>query len=133
MKKRFAFIVSYLGVLCLLLLGVSILGFAPREERLSTGENRMLAAFPSPGGGAVHSGEFMDGFESWLSDAFPARDALVGISEDVMRLFGERDEDYVRQEAIAREERTEIPEENREEIPARLRKRLAQRFPLVSI
>ena len=42
MKKRLLFILSYASLLALAVLGVAILGFAPREERISDGENRML-------------------------------------------------------------------------------------------
>ena len=115
MRKRFAFIVSYLAVLVLLTLGAAILCLSPKEERLSESENRMLSAFPAFSGAAVRSGEFMDGFESFLSDGFPARDALVGASRELLSVFGEADEDAAVQEAIAREER--LAEESRTEPP----------------
>ncbi len=115
MKKRLLFILSYASLLALAVLGVAILGFAPREERISDGENRMLAAFPEASLSSVRSGAFMDGFEEYLSDAFPARDDLTALSRRVLGLFGERDEDYALREAIAREERSEAPPENETE------------------
>ena len=98
MKKKLLFILTYVSLLSLALLGAGILLFAPKEARPSDGENRMLAAFPALSLREVRSGAFMDGFEDYLSDAFPARDTLTSLSRRVLGLFGERDEDYAAQE-----------------------------------
>ena len=104
MKKKLLFILTYVCLLSLALLGAVILLFTPKEARPSDGENRMLAAFPALGARELRSGAFMDGFEDYLSDAFPARDKLTDLSRRVLGLFGERDEDYAAQEAIAKAE-----------------------------
>ena len=93
MKHRASFIAAYICLLSLLTLGAGLLAAAPREERLSQKENRILHGFPAPGLESVLSGEFMEEFEAWLSDGFPGRDGLVTVSETIMGVFGDREED----------------------------------------
>ncbi len=114
MKHRASFIAAYICLLSLLTLGAGLLITAPREERLSQRENRMLQGFPVPGVENVLSGAFMEEFESWLSDGFPGRDAAVDFSEAVMGLFGDRETD-VRQ-ALA--EQVSNPPEDANDLPA---------------
>ena len=111
MKHRFSFILAYAALLGMLTLGGAVLLGAPREARISDTENRMLQGFPSLEGDAVLSGRFMEEFEQFLSDGFPRRDRLVGLSQGMLSLLGEKDEEYELQAAIAREERSEIPGE----------------------
>ena len=112
MKKPFFFALAYAALLALLTLGVGILTFAPREERMSESENRMLQGFPALRGEDLLSGAFMGEFESYLSDAFPARDRLVRASRAALSLFGERDEEYAIKEAIAQQmDQASDPEE----------------------
>lgn len=91
MRHKGAFALRYLGLLSLLLIGLWILLFAPREERRSENENRMLRAFPVLSAETVASGEFMDGFEEYLSDAFPGRSLLATATDRVLSFFGRKD------------------------------------------
>ena len=116
MKRPIQFIFSYVLLLALLTLGAGILLLGPREERLSESENRMLSAPPVLSGETVLSGDYMEGFENYLADAFPARDRVIGLTRSIRGLLGERDEDTAIQEAIAREERA-AEEARNEPIP----------------
>ena len=93
MKRPIQFIFSYVLLLALLTLGAGILLLGPREERLSESENRMLSAPPVLSGETVLSGDYMEGFENYLADAFPARDRVIGLTRSIRGLLGERDED----------------------------------------
>ena len=100
MKNRGSFIIAYICLLSLLCLGAGLVITAPREERISQTENRMLQGFPRPEAESLVSGDFMEQFESWLSDGFPGREDAVALSERVMGLFGDRETD-IRQELAA--------------------------------
>ena len=104
MKHKFGFALRYLGLLSLLLVGLWILFFAPKGERRSESENRMLAAFPTLSAQTLSSGEFMDGFEEYLSDAFPGRTLLADATDRVLGLFGQKDTDRDIRERLAQEE-----------------------------
>ena len=90
MKHKASFKITLWWVVALLLLGVSMLFFGPKASRESLMENRMMAGFPKFSLGSVFSGEFMSGFESWLSDNFFGREELVTFSEDAMGVFSRR-------------------------------------------
>ncbi len=100
MKNRGSFIIAYICLLSLLCLGAGLVITAPREERLSRTENRMLQGLPRPEAASLVSGDFMTQFEDWLSDGFPGRDGAVALSERIMGLFGDREKD-IRQELAA--------------------------------
>jgi len=71
-------------ILILAALGVFMLLFAPREERISDADNRMLAGAPEFGADEVISGEFMSGVDSWLSDGFFVRDKVVSFTKTLL-------------------------------------------------
>ena len=79
MKKRASFISMYLCLLLLFTCGLGELLFVDKAARPSETENRMLQGFPTLSAGSVASGEFMDGFESYLSDGFFFREAAEKI------------------------------------------------------
>ena len=56
-----------------LTLGLFLLLFADRSGGVSETENRTLQPFPELRADAVASGRYMEEFENYLSDAFPAR------------------------------------------------------------
>ena len=93
MKKHLYFAENCIFVFCLLALGLYALVFAPREARVSERENRMLSAFPELNAQSAADGSFAEGFESWLSDSFPEREGMIGLSEGMMGLFGRADAD----------------------------------------
>ena len=87
MKKRASFISMYLCLLLLFTCGLGELLFVDKAARPSETENRMLQGFPTLSAGSVASGEFMDGFESYLSDGFFFREAAARFSDRVLGLF----------------------------------------------
>ena len=87
MKHKFSFKLTLWWVLAALLLGAALLLFGEKRQRPSLMENRMLAGFPSLSWRGVLSGDFMTGFEDYLSDSFFGREALVTLSEDALGLF----------------------------------------------
>ena len=120
MKRKISFAAAYLCLLSLLTLGCWELCFAPREERISQAENRMLRAFPSLTAGSLADGSFMEDFEGFLSDAFPARDGVIGVSKKLLSVFGEETEE---EENAARREELgaggdELPAPEAEPLPA---------------
>ena len=80
----------YLCLLTLFSLGMGELLLGGREARPSYTENRMLAAFPVLSFASLRDGSFMDGFESWLSDAFFFRDEAAAFSDGTKALFSIR-------------------------------------------
>ena len=90
MKHKASFKITLWWVVALLLVGASMLFFGSKAARESLMENRMLSGFPSFSLKTVFSGEFMSGFESWLSDNFFGREELVTFSEDAMGVFSRR-------------------------------------------
>lgn len=111
MKHRLSFALTYACLLCLLTIGIWELGFAPREERLSVTENRMLQGMPVFSPSAALSGSYMEEFEAFLSDAFPGRDAAIAASMRVMDVFGE-----VSEEERSRTEQAELEAEGGEQV-----------------
>ena len=91
MKKYLRFAENYILLLASATLGLFLLLFAPKDGGVSETENRALQPFPEAGVSAVLSGTFMDEFESYLSDAFPARERMIALSDAMMSLFGEAD------------------------------------------
>ncbi len=105
--KRFGFIVRYLWVLGLVWLGGMTLLRTPRETRVSTDENRMLAAAPALSAQKILDGSFMTETEEWLSDGVALRGTLIGMSRSVESLIAvpknEEDETAALIEAIEAE------------------------------
>ena len=91
MKNYLRFAENYVLLLASATLGLFLLLFAPKDGGVSERENRTLQAFPEASASAVLSGTFMDEFESFLSDAFPAREEMIALSDAMMSLFGETD------------------------------------------
>jgi hypothetical protein len=73
-------------MLCLVL-GLFLYCFAGRESTESETEMRMLAGFPEFSAGTVFSGEFMTGFESYLSDQFFARNDVIDATDGLTSVF----------------------------------------------
>lgn len=76
--------------LCLLLAfccGMGELLLVEKEERPSSGENRMLRGFPELTAESLLSGEYMDGFEGFLSDGFFFRGEASAFSDATKGLF----------------------------------------------
>ena len=84
MKHRFSFVLTLWWVLLLTVTGVLMLIFAPKNERVSDVDNRMLAGVPRLTGETVLSAEFMQGVDSWLSDSFFAREDIVSFTKSLL-------------------------------------------------
>ena len=93
MRKDLRLAENYILLLASLTLGLFLLFFADRSGGVSEEENRMLQPFPEADAASVLSGEYMDSFEAYLSDAFPARKELIALSDSLTGLFGRRDEE----------------------------------------
>ena len=91
MKNYLRLAENYALLLASLTLGLFLLLFAPKDGGVSETENRRLQAFPEPNASALASGEFMEEFEGYLSDAFPAREKLIALSDALTGLFGKAD------------------------------------------
>lgn len=87
MKSKTSFVIVYWWLFLLFVGGILLLAFGEKKERMSEAENRMLSGFPEVSAESVFSGEFSTGFESYLSDGVFGRDSLVGVSEDMLRVF----------------------------------------------
>ncbi len=92
MNKYLRFAENYILLLASLTLGLFLLLFAPKEGGVSETENRYLQPFPELSASAVVSGDFMEQFESYLADAFPARERLIALSDAIRGVFGRADE-----------------------------------------
>ena len=82
---------NYILLLASLTLGLFLLFFADRSGGVSETENRQLQAFPELSADSVLSGTYMEQFESFLSDAFPAREEMIALSDALTGLFGKAD------------------------------------------
>ena len=79
-----------MGCLCL---GVLLMLLAPRTERLSQSENRMLAGFPELTAETLQSGAFFSGIEDYLSDGFFGRERVIEWSDTALHVFDKRTEE----------------------------------------
>ena len=91
MNKYLRFAENYILLLASLTLGLFLLFFAPKDGGVSEEENRRLRSFPELRAADVLSGEYMEAFEGYLSDAFPARGEMIALSGAIRGLFGEAD------------------------------------------
>ncbi len=87
MKHKLSFTIALWWVILCLIGGLFLMGTSDKQPRLSETENRMLAGFPKLTLQSLSSGEFMTGIESFLSDAFFGRDALVRTSDRLLGAF----------------------------------------------
>lgn len=104
MKKngKGSFLAVLWWVIACLCLGVLLLLLAPREERISDKENRMLAGIPVLTAETLRSGEFFSGIEDFLSDGFFARDSVIGAADAVLGMFDRRTDEQRQMQEEAR-------------------------------
>jgi len=100
-RHRGAFLAALWWLVGCLCLGVLLLLLAPRQERFSEQENRMLAGFPSFSRETLASGAFFTGVEDYLSDGFFARADVIEAAEASLELFNHQTEEQrqIQQEA----------------------------------
>ena len=87
MKRRFAFTIAVWWVIACTVAGAFLLVLSNKESRVSDVENRMLAGMPELTPKNLASGDFMDGFESFLSDNFFARQEVISSTESLLDRF----------------------------------------------
>ena len=61
------------------------------DRAFSEAENRMLTARPVLSPDALLSGDYMKGFDAWLTDQFAGRDAWVGLKAGLATGLGQRE------------------------------------------
>lgn len=89
--KRVRYIAVVL-VFCLIIGGTSIWIFAKDSEEISSWERRRLQQFPSLTWSSLQSGDFMEDFESYLSDQFPLRNMFRRLKAKIhFDLLGQKD------------------------------------------
>ena len=78
-----------IALFCLYLGGMAALYVVLPKRDFSENEKRVLAKLPALTASTVTDGSFESGFEKWMSDHVPGRDALVGLHMfDDYVLFG---------------------------------------------
>lgn len=78
----------------LLLLGFLISLIIPLRPKFSEKEKRNLASFPSFSFSSLADGSFFRGIDSWFSDTFPFREAMISANEKLENLRGFGDKIY---------------------------------------
>ena len=92
-KIRTEGLVGRIFILCLL--AVMIINFIVPDRESSDEENRMLTSAPELSGGSVLNGDYMDQFESYMSDQFAGRDMFRRVKVLLDRIGGSRMENGV--------------------------------------
>lgn len=123
MKRRISFIAAIWWLMACLIAGVFLMAVSNKESRESDTENRMLQGFPELSVKRVFSAEFMTEFDSFLSDAFFARDSVIGLSDGLMGVFSVMSEDdriaaaAVKMENELQSANLQVEEEEPEAVP----------------
>lgn len=91
MKKILLFAENYILLLASLTLGLSLLLLTDKAGGFSEKENRTLQSFPELSASSLASGQFMEELEKYLSDAFPAREEMIALSNTLTGVFGKAD------------------------------------------
>ena len=83
-------------VFCLVMVGVFFLGLLlPLRPTVSELEKRELTEFPQFTWEAFWSGDFFKGVETWYADTFPFREQLLSLNQQVTRLYGIHDAEFI--------------------------------------
>ena len=103
-KKKLSYTVALWWIILCAVLGLFLLAAGRKDSRLSETENRMLAGFPALTPRTLLSGEFMSGFDAYLSDAFFGRDRVIALTNRLVDGFS----------ALSADERLAMASENME-------------------
>ena len=87
MRRKLSFLVTLWWVILCGVIGVCMLLFANRTPVISEQENRTLSGMPSFTLDAMKKGEISESFESFLTDQFFLRPALVDGANSLKHLF----------------------------------------------
>ena len=86
MRKRFIRII-FIAVLCI----VPVWMIFSKDRTFSDNENRYLSSFPKITFASIMDGSFMEDFETYMTDQFPARDACIVLKTNSLRLMGRKE------------------------------------------
>ena len=86
MKKQVKRLLAFLFMGTIII--ISLITFLSPTKSYSENEKRILTEFPSVDAKSILSGEFQDGFETYISDHVFGRDFFVGVSSYFDRLMG---------------------------------------------
>lgn len=78
----------------MLVLGLFVSLLIPLRPTFSENEKRSLASFPSFSFSSLFDGSFFRGIDSWFSDTFPFREAMISANEKLENLRGFGDKVY---------------------------------------
>ena len=87
MRRKLSFLVTLWWVILCGVIGICMLLFANRTPALSEQENRTLTGMPRFSWEAMKNGEISESFESFLTDQFFLRSAVVDGANTVKHLF----------------------------------------------
>ena len=87
MRRKLSFLVTLWWVILCGVIGICMLLFANRTPALSEQENRTLSGMPRFSWEAMKNGEISESFESFLTDKFFLRSAVVDGANTVKHLF----------------------------------------------
>lgn len=84
--------VILVGIISVLMLGISLWCWTKDADAYSYSERRVLAAFPRLSWENVISGDFMEDFESYTTDQFPAREKFRAVKAATeLGIFAKKD------------------------------------------
>lgn len=96
LKKKGAIIsIVMIWLFCLVVFGMSGLHILTDDKSFSESENRVLASFPKLTVSSLADGSFMKDFETYLTDQFPFRDAVISAKTLADRILGKSEENGV--------------------------------------
>ncbi|SDB34790.1 DHHW family protein [Butyrivibrio sp. INlla16] len=78
-------------LICVVTLCFIIVFFVSEKKTFSQNENRKLAQMPEFNFEKIKSGDFTSGFETFVADQFPARDAFMRLMAEVERITGRKE------------------------------------------
>ncbi|WP_022761659.1 DHHW family protein [Butyrivibrio sp. AD3002] len=78
-------------LICAVTLCFIIVFFVSEKKTFSQNENRKLAQMPEFNFEKIKSGDFTSGFETFVADQFPARDAFMRLMAEVERITGRKE------------------------------------------
>ncbi|MCK5129049.1 MAG: hypothetical protein KAQ68_04290 [Clostridiales bacterium] len=93
MKHKFSFVNTLWWVFLLGFLGGILFWLAPKHERISQTENRILAGLPSLTINSIVDSTFMSNVEKYIADGFFQRLIIIHISNDIKGFFDMRSTD----------------------------------------
>ena len=121
MRRKLSFLVTLWWVILCGVIGICMLLFANRTPVLSEQENRTLSGMPRFSWDAMKNGEISESFESFLTDQFFLRSAVVDGANTVKHLFSaltvdellnvEGEEVFVPDNQVAKEPEAAAPAE----------------------